>query len=79
MIYSDETKVGEEKSHVMVKMEGDDNKISLNSQYLLDVLTYIHADNISFEISDKVSPAVIRPIEKKTEKDYVYIIMPLKV
>ncbi|MFC1615714.1 DNA polymerase III subunit beta [Patescibacteria group bacterium] len=75
-INSDETKVGEEKSHIMVKLEGEDNSILLNAQYLLDVLTYIHGDKISFSMSDKVSPAVIRPSEGE---DYVYIIMPLKV
>ena len=76
MISSDETKVGEEKAEVMVKIEGENNKISLNSQYLLDVLTYIGKDKILFTMNDKVSPAVIRPLG---EEGYVYIIMPLKV
>lgn len=80
-IASDETKVGEEKSHIMVKLEGEENSILLNSQYLLDVLTYIHEEKISLAMADKVSPAVIRPVEKEGKKvgDYVYIIMPLKV
>jgi DNA polymerase-3 subunit beta len=76
VISSDETKVGEEKAELIVKLEGENNKISLNSQYLLDVLTYINKDKIVFSMSDKVSPAVIRPAEGS---DYVYIIMPLKV
>ncbi|MBD3360966.1 DNA polymerase III subunit beta [Candidatus Peregrinibacteria bacterium] len=75
-ISSEETKVGEEKAEVMVKVEGENNKISLNSQYLLDVLTYIDDDKIYFIVNDNVSPACIRPFERE---DYVYIIMPLKV
>jgi DNA polymerase-3 subunit beta len=76
IISSDETKVGEEKADVSIKIEGENNKISLNSQYLLDVLTYINKDKVVFSMTDKVSPAVIKPA---TGEDYVYIIMPLKV
>ena len=76
VISSDETKVGEEKAEVSIKIEGENNKISLNSQYLLDVLTYINKDKVVFSMTDKVSPAVIKPLGGG---DYVYIIMPLKV
>lgn len=75
LVSSDETKVGREKANLMVKIDGEDNEIMLNSQYLLDVLTYVHDDKISFEMNDKVSPALIRPLK---EDDYLYIIMPLK-
>jgi DNA polymerase-3 subunit beta len=75
-ISSDETKVGEEKAEINVKVEGENNKISLNAQYLLDVLMYVGEDKIFIGINDKASPAVI----KKSKGDsYVYIIMPLKV
>jgi len=76
VVSSEETKVGEEKAEVMVKIEGENNKISLNAQYLLDVLTYIGEDKILFIMNDKVSPATIKPLK---DEDYVYIIMPLKV
>ncbi len=75
-VSSEETKVGEEKAEVMVKVEGENNKISINSQYLLDVLTYIGEDKILFSMNDKASPACIHPLK---EDNYVYIIMPLKV
>jgi DNA polymerase III subunit beta len=75
-ISSEETKVGEEKAEVLVKVEGEDTNISLNSQYLLDVLTYIGDTKVEFAMNDKASPAVVRPIK---DDGYVYIIMPLKV
>ncbi|MFH1284796.1 MAG: DNA polymerase III subunit beta [Candidatus Peregrinibacteria bacterium] len=75
-ISSEETKVGEEKAEVIAKVKGDNNKISLNAQYLLDVLTYISDDKIMFFVNDQASPACIRPASRD---DYVYIIMPLKV
>jgi DNA polymerase III subunit beta len=76
VVATDETKVGEEKAEVLIKIEGENNKISLNSQYMLDVLTYLNDEKIEIEMSDKLSPAVIRPVDRE---DYVYIIMPLKV
>lgn len=76
VISTEETKIGEEKAEVSVKVEGENNKIALNAQYLLDVLTFIQADKVLVEVDDKLAPAVIRPSENK---DYVYIIMPLKI
>jgi len=75
-VSSDETKVGEEKAEVLITMNGENNKISLNAQYLLDVLTYINEEKVKVEINDKVSPAHIKPLKRE---DYLYIIMPLKV
>lgn len=75
-ISTDETRIGEEKAELDVKITGDNNKITLNAQYLLDVLNYIQSDEVILEIDDKLSPAVVRPLK---EKDYVYIIMPLKI
>ena len=76
IVSTEETKIGEEKAEVMVKVDGENNKIALNAQYLLDVLTFIQADKVLLEIDDKLAPAVIKPAENK---DYVYIIMPLKI
>lgn len=77
-VSSEETRVGEEKAEIDVKIEGENNKISLNSQYLLDVLTHISEDKINLVINDKASPAVIKLTGDKSGS-YVYIIMPLKI
>lgn len=76
IVSTEETKIGEEKAEVNVTMEGENNKIALNAQYLLDVLNFVQSDKILLEIEDKLAPAVIRP---SANKDYVYIIMPLKI
>ncbi len=75
-ISTDETKVGEEKAQIDVKTNGENNKIALNAQYLLDVLNYIQSETVILEIDDKLSPAIIKPVKNS---DYVYIIMPLKI
>lgn len=76
LISSEETKVGEEKADVLIKIEGENNKISLNAQYLLDMLTYVNDDKILFVMNDAASPALIKPLKRD---NYSYIIMPLKV
>lgn len=78
IVSTDETKVGEEKAEVKGVVEGEESKIALNSQYLLDVLNYIQSSEISIELDDKLSPAVIRNATE-VEKTYLYIIMPLKI
>ncbi len=75
-VSTDETRVGEEKAEINVKIDGENNKIALNAQYLLDVLNCVQGEKIQLEVEDKLSPAVVKS-EKDT--DYVYIIMPLKI
>lgn len=77
-VSTDETKVGEERAEITGKVEGENNKIALNAQYLLDVLNFIQAENIILELDDKLAPAVIRT-SNDADKSYLYIIMPLKV
>lgn len=74
-IATDETRIGEEKAEVDIKIQGENNKVALNSQYLLDVLARLK-EKVNIEMDEKLTPVVIKP-EKK--EDYLYIIMPLKV
>lgn len=74
-ISTEETSIGEEKAEVDARVEGENNKVALNSQYLLDVLAHLKED-VSIEMDEKLTPIVVRPTKKD---DYLYIIMPLKV
>lgn len=74
-IATDETSVGEERAEIAIQMEGENNKIAINSQYLLDVLGHLK-ENVSIEMDEKLTPVVVRPVKKE---GYLYIIMPLKV
>lgn len=74
-IATDETSIGEEKAEVEIKIQGDNNKAIINSQYLLDVLGHLK-ENVTIEMDEKLTPVVVRQTKKD---DYVYIIMPLKV
>jgi len=75
-INTDETKVGEEKAKISAKIDGEENKIALNAQYLLDVLGSIPTSKCSIGISDKLSPVSFEVVDIP---GFVYIIMPLKI
>lgn len=53
----------------------NDGKVILNSRYLIDVINVIEEDNLSFGISGKLAPVVIR---NEKSNNYTHIIMPLK-
>jgi len=76
VVATDETQVGEGRADVEVKIKGDNNKVALNAQYILDVLSSLHEEKVVLEMVDKINPVMIKPL-KKTE--YVHIIMPLKL
>lgn len=74
-IATDETSIGEEKAEIDIKIHGENNKVAINSQYLLDVLGRLK-ENVMIEMDEKLTPVVVRPQKKE---DYLYIIMPLKI
>lgn len=74
-ISTDETSLGEEKAEVDINMQGENNKVAINSQYLLDVLARLK-DRVSIEMDEKLTPVIIKPTKKE---DYLYVIMPLKI
>ena len=66
---------GENDSEIEAEIEKDE-KVTLNSRFLIDVLNVIEEEKITFGFSGKVSPVVIRNAKNQ---NYTHIIMPLKV
>ena len=77
IVSTDETQIGEGTAEVDVEIEGENNKIALNAQYLLDVLGHIKDESIEFLLDNKLSPVTISPVKK--EAKFTHIIMPLKL
>ena len=77
LITTDSTEIGEERTKITGIGEGVETKIALNSRYVIDVLTNIGVEEVSFLVDGPLAPAVIRP--KEEEDAYVHIIMPLKL
>jgi DNA polymerase-3 subunit beta len=67
--------VGDNKSEVEAKVEGDGTTIAFNARYLIDVLTNVEADQFSIELNGPLSPGVLRPAG---DGQYVHVVMPVK-
>ena len=75
-ITTDTTQYGVGEVEIKTKVEGENNEIALNSQFILDVLNNVGTDEVMIELGESVNPAILRPSGKE---DYTHIIMPLKI
>lgn len=75
-ITTDQTQIGTEEAQLDGKIEGEENRIALNSEYLLDLLNALPSGEITISIDNKLAPSLIR---HKDVADYLHIIMPLKL
>ena len=51
-------------------------RIGFNARYILDVLGVLESDEVSMELSDPLSPVIIRP---EGANDYMCVVMPMRV
>jgi DNA polymerase III subunit beta len=78
-LISASSEVGENTSSADCETFGDDGEISLNARYLSDALGIMKSPKVSFAISGKLNPCVMKPIgDTKDSADYLHIIMPLR-
>lgn len=66
--------VGEAKEKVGIKYRGKELAISFNPEFLMDPLRSLSADEISIDLTDELSPGVVR-----ADKPFLYVIMPMRV
>jgi len=66
--------VGESNESVPVKYSGKDITIAFNPGFLMAPLKHLDSDEIFLELSDELSPGVI-----KTNVPFLYVIMPIRV
>jgi DNA polymerase-3 subunit beta len=85
IVSSTNSQLGENKSKLESKIDGEDNKIIVNFRYLLDGLQNIDSTDVIFEMTDINNPCLLKPAESLDEKkqaiaaeDYLYIVMPIK-
>lgn len=77
VVYTDATEIGEERTTIPVKLEGEANIIALNADYVLDVLSALSDEKeIRIELDGKLSPAVVKAPKAD---DFIHLIMPLKM
>jgi DNA polymerase-3 subunit beta len=66
--------IGEARETIPVKYEGKEISIAFNPGFLMAPLRHLDSDEIFFELSDELSPGVI-----KTSVPFLYVLMPIRV
>ena len=66
--------VGEATESLPVKYTGKDISVSFNPEFLVDPLRAVEVDEVSMEMSDELSPGVM-----KCAKPFIYVLMPMRV
>jgi DNA polymerase-3 subunit beta len=74
-ILTNTPEVGEARETLPVKYAGKEISITFNPEYLMDPLRNIDSDEISIEMNDGHSPAVI----KCGALPFIYVLMPLRL
>ena len=68
------TELGDYRSDLEARIEGDETLIAFNATYLLGCIAAINSTDVKIELSGSTSPGVIRPTD---DTDYVHVIMPM--
>ncbi len=70
------TERGDADAIVDATVEGDDQEISFNVRYLIDVLNVIKEEQVLLQSNGPTAPGVIRPLGRE---DFTHVIMPMSV
>ncbi|MDB4939726.1 MAG: Beta sliding clamp [Candidatus Doudnabacteria bacterium] len=68
--------LGESKLNIPCKVTGQSGKIIFNHRYILDCLSTIGTKNVTFQIINENSPALLM---SRDLPGYVYLVMPIKI
>jgi len=66
---------GEASEKISCLKKGEDITITFNANYILDVLKIIKKENTIIKLNDPLNPVIITPDK---DKDYTYILMPVR-
>lgn len=73
-IVTETPEVGEAKEKIAVKYSGPEMSIAFNPGFLMAPLKNLQSDEIYFEMTDEMSPGVI-----KADVPFLYVIMPMRI
>ncbi len=74
-IFAKDPNIGENKSTIPAKIEGDPIEISFNYKFLTDGLLKIKSSEIIFDLSAQEGPCILKPVG---DTNYIYVVMPIK-
>ncbi len=66
--------VGEAKESMAIAYKGSEIAIAFNPHYLMDPLRNLDADEVFLELTDGLSPGVL-----KVNEPFLYVLMPMRL
>ena len=78
-VSSQSPELGEAKESIEAGYDGDEIQIGFNGQYLLEFLNAANTSEIRFELKDDSSQGLLRPADEGDERDYRYVVMPMRL
>jgi len=66
--------VGESRETMAINYKGKELTIAFNPQYMMDPLRNLDADEVHVELTDELSPGVL-----KINEPYIYVLMPMRL
>ncbi len=73
-IFSKNSDVGENKSHLDGALTGDEIEVSFNYKYINDAFPSLNTDSISVSCVEKNKPVILRSVG---DQSFMYLIMPM--
>lgn len=74
LIITANTEIGEAEETITVKYDGKEMSITFNPLFLIEPLKNLTSDEVYLEITDDVSPGVI-----KADIPFIYVLMPIRI
>ncbi|MGF1509016.1 MAG: DNA polymerase III subunit beta [Myxococcota bacterium] len=75
-LHANNPDIGDAREDLDVEYEGEGLKIGFNFRYMLDVLTSMTADQVELQLTDDLSPGVVRATNAE---DYKAVVMPMRI
>ena len=79
MQLSSNSDYGNSVEEVPVKLVGEYLDIAFNSRYLMEAIRNLDCSELTLELTTNVNPCIIRPISDNEEKDYLYLLLPVRL
>ena len=69
---------GEARETIPAVYDEEEMDIGYNAQYLMEILRKMDAQEVTFELKNEVTAAVLRPVEPAETEDFFCLLMPLR-
>jgi DNA polymerase-3 subunit beta len=70
---------GECEERIPMEYTGAVVKAGFNYKYVIDVLTAVDSTQMSLEVNDTLSPAILREVDGNDDEDALFVVMPLRI